>query len=92
MIVNVAPVGTATLGVGKWGQLDLAGSVWEWDLDWYANFASCTDCAYLTGGSWRSERSGHFYDAASFMTAFHRAGADPSYRFASIGIRCARSP
>ena len=24
-------------GDGKWGQADLAGGVWEWNLDWYAS-------------------------------------------------------
>jgi formylglycine-generating enzyme required for sulfatase activity len=30
---NIAAVGTATLGAGLWGQLDLAGNVYEWTLD-----------------------------------------------------------
>ncbi len=34
-IGNIAPVGTATLGAGLWLQLDLAGSVSEWNLDWF---------------------------------------------------------
>ncbi len=42
-----APVGTAFLGAGLWGQLDLAGEVWEWNLDWYATYAAGADCARL---------------------------------------------
>ena len=44
-----APVGTATLGAGLWGQLDLLGEVFEWNLDWFAAYATpCTDCANLS--------------------------------------------
>ena len=25
-----------TLGAGLWGQLDLAGELYEWNLDWYS--------------------------------------------------------
>jgi|HubBroStandDraft_1064217.scaffolds.fasta_scaffold26442_2 sulfatase modifying factor 1 len=31
-VTNIAAVGTATLGVGLWGQLDLAGELFEWNL------------------------------------------------------------
>ncbi|HEY1535361.1 MAG TPA: hypothetical protein VGF76_15145, partial [Polyangiaceae bacterium] len=29
-LVNLAPVGTASLGAGLWGQLDLTGNVGAW--------------------------------------------------------------
>jgi sulfatase modifying factor 1 len=45
---GAAPVGTATLGAGRWGQLDLAGNVNEWILDSYASYGEpCADCASL---------------------------------------------
>ena len=48
---NLAPVGLAAMGVGKWGQFDLVGDVYEWTLDWYAPFGASpvvNDPAYLT--------------------------------------------
>jgi sulfatase modifying factor 1 len=37
-------------GDGSYGQTDLAGNLWEWVLDYYAEYANpCTDCADLTG-------------------------------------------
>jgi formylglycine-generating enzyme len=47
---NIAPVGTASMGAGLWGQLDLAGNVDQWTLDWYgtAYVGSATDSAVLT--------------------------------------------
>ncbi len=51
-IANVAPVGTATAGAASWGQLDMAGEFWQWNLDWataaYVN--PCVDCAAAAGG------------------------------------------
>jgi formylglycine-generating enzyme required for sulfatase activity len=55
-LVNIAPVGTPTLGAGLWGQLDLVGEMTQWTLDWYETAygsgryvdGPCTDCAYLT--------------------------------------------
>jgi Sulfatase-modifying factor enzyme 1 len=32
---NIAPVGTPTMGAGRWGQLDIVGDLWKWNLDWY---------------------------------------------------------
>jgi sulfatase modifying factor 1 len=37
-VANIAPVGTATLGAGRWGQLDLAGDEYQWNLD---SWSSC---------------------------------------------------
>jgi formylglycine-generating enzyme required for sulfatase activity len=48
-VANIAPVGTAAAGVGRWGQLDLVGEVWQWDLDSNGPFFEpCSDCAGLT--------------------------------------------
>ena len=65
-VANIAPVGTPTLGAGQWGQLDLVGEVYEWNLDAYVAYGdTCTDCAWLTaaGTSTRVRRGGAFgYD------------------------------
>ena len=60
-VVNIAPVGTAALGAGLWGQLDLAGQMWEWNLDWYATYATCTDCADFTAAYGRVVRGEAFF-------------------------------
>jgi formylglycine-generating enzyme required for sulfatase activity len=57
-VTNIAPVGTPTLGAGRWGQLDLAGNVEEWTLDWAGTPSMCVDCFFVpTGpGPFPSER------------------------------------
>jgi formylglycine-generating enzyme required for sulfatase activity len=49
---SVAPVGTALLGAGYWGQLDLVGDEVEWVLDVYPgpglNACPGDDCAYVS--------------------------------------------
>ncbi|WP_437573810.1 formylglycine-generating enzyme family protein [Sorangium sp. So ce887] len=66
---DIQPVGQKSpLGDGKWGQADLAGSMWEWNLDTFSDRfadASCDDCAnidpgldrVLRGGSWNTNGS-----------------------------------
>jgi formylglycine-generating enzyme required for sulfatase activity len=94
-VANIAPVGTATLGAGYWGQLDMAGDVWEWNLDWYAPYVDpCTNCAYLTTASYRVVRGGDFsVSALVLLPPFRSYGlVNPSSRFLYIGFRCARTP
>jgi formylglycine-generating enzyme required for sulfatase activity len=91
---SIAPVGTPTLGAGRWGQLDLAGEVWEWNLDWYAgSYASpCADCAYVTTASYRVSRGSAFYENAMYLLPSIREAASPSSRISYDGFRCARAP
>jgi len=95
-VTSIAPVGTTTLGAGLWGQLDLAGDVWEWDLDWYATYVDpCTDCSYLTTTSSRVVRGGDFGRPASYFLPPSRYSDTPTYRGTYIdrtGIRCSRTP
>ncbi|HEY1696797.1 MAG TPA: SUMF1/EgtB/PvdO family nonheme iron enzyme [Polyangiaceae bacterium] len=93
-----APVGTAVLGAGLWGQLDLAGEVWQWTLDEEAKYVNpCHDCAYLAGAPDRVYRGGGMggsltsdASAASFVPSFRQS--NPGTLRNNIGIRCARTP
>jgi sulfatase modifying factor 1 len=94
---TIAPVGTSTLGAGRWGQLDLAGNVSVWNLDWdlfpsYPN--PCIDCACLTPATGRIARGGAFSNDASYLHPSKRrsGGLAPTGRFPDVGVRCARVP
>ena len=91
--VNIAPVGTATLGAGRWGQLDLAGELAEWTLDWYAPYVDpCVDCVFLTDFSYRVVRGGSFGTNTENVFPPARDGDVPGSRNAFYGFRCARTP
>ncbi len=93
-VMNLAGVGTAALGAGRWGQLDLAGELWEWNLDWYATYAGpCTDCAYLSPADYRVIRGGSFSSGPSDLVPAYRSNnSHPFDRTLAIGFRCARTP
>lgn len=102
-VANIAPVGTATLGAARWGQLDMAGEVWQWTLDWYSSSydVPCTDCANLRSPypasvpaacGTRVARSTSYADRSSdLVSTFRTVGFSPSAR-SSVGLRCARVP
>ncbi len=88
---DTLPVGSKSpKGDGRWGQSDLAGSMWEWTLDWYAGHVNPrNDCANLTTASNRVVRGGSWYDSAANLRAAYRVGGSGhSY---NVGFRCARS-
>jgi sulfatase modifying factor 1 len=91
-VANLAPVGFAAKGAGRWGQLDLAGNVWQWTLDRYAAYVNpCTDCANLTAQSSRAMRGADFGYASPYMLPPSRNSFTPALR-GYIGFRCARAP
>jgi len=95
---KVQAVGSrAPAGNGKWGQADLVGNAWEWNLDVFANpyaQTDCVDCAYLklTSSSQRAFRGGSAGNDASYLLASTRSSRDPSDHNAFVGARCARNP
>jgi formylglycine-generating enzyme required for sulfatase activity len=94
--INIAPVGSVSAGNGKWGQADLAGNVWEWNLDWYASpypQTLCLNCANTTSASQRVFRGGSFSNSASYVLSSGRGNvAVPTNLNLSVGARCARAP
>jgi len=101
---SMAPAGTAYLGAGRWGQVDLLGNVAEWMLDsagavfrvQETNSADpslsdlpCADCVYQ-GNPGRALRGGSFVDSYQYVP-IQAADAASSVNY-DRGFRCARSP
>jgi sulfatase modifying factor 1 len=93
-VINVAPVGSAPLGAGAWGQLDLGGNVYQWNLDWYATFTDpCLDCADLAPATTgRIIHGGDFFHTAALLTPSSLYDLAPADRNYFVGFRCARTP
>jgi formylglycine-generating enzyme required for sulfatase activity len=93
-VANIAPVGTAADGMALWGQLDMAGEVFEWNVDWFASSYAdpCVDCAYLTATTSRVGRGGYYVSVPSFLLASNRGGNLPARHDSAVGFRCARTP
>jgi formylglycine-generating enzyme required for sulfatase activity len=91
---NIAPVGTASLGAGPWGQLDLLGNLEEFAVDSsavpYVN--PCVDCAHLTPTTQVIARGGAFSDDVSGLLPPDRNSVLYAYRGDGDGFRCARTP
>jgi formylglycine-generating enzyme required for sulfatase activity len=91
-LANLAPVGTAPDGAGLWGQLDLAGELYEWALDLFAPLVTpCDDCADLSAETGSRVLRGNGYES-SFGFFLNHKGVDPEDRSAANGFRCARTP
>jgi len=92
---NIAPVGHASSGAGLWGQLDLVGELFEWNVDGYATYVSpCVDCAYLPSppASYRVFHGGDFCPLDGTLLPPSRNAYTPPPRAFNGGFRCARTP
>jgi formylglycine-generating enzyme required for sulfatase activity len=93
-VSNIAPVGSAPLGAGRWGQLDLAGNLHEPVFDYYGvgYVTPCTDCAELVPATTRVAPGGSFLVGEGALLSQYRAWYPPAVRDEKGGIRCARAP
>jgi sulfatase modifying factor 1 len=93
MLTDLAPVGSKLAGAGRWGQLDLAGNVAEWNLDWMADYITpWIDQANLTPDVRRVFRGGCFNNGRDQIRTPLRDNNAPSNRNFNFGFRCARAP
>ncbi|MGK3964112.1 formylglycine-generating enzyme family protein [Sorangium sp. So ce118] len=90
---DILPVGSRSpKGDGKWGQADLAGSVWEFvrdssDSDYPV---PCNDCALIEIDGARRARGGAWNAIQYNVTTDYYTWIDPAGRFYDVGARCAR--
>jgi formylglycine-generating enzyme required for sulfatase activity len=91
---ELQPVGSRSpKGDGRWGHADLAGEVWQWNLDWFEDYAQpCVDCAVVAAGTYRSARGGGFKSVPEALYVATRVQGTPSERDSFFGARCARAP
>ena len=93
---TAVPVYAKPEGAGRYGHMSIAGSVWEWvmdfhDPDWYAGSGNdCQDCANINGDGAKVMRGGDWqYNAINLRGADRFPGTAGAYWLGS-GIRCAR--
>jgi formylglycine-generating enzyme len=90
---NIAPVGAAALGAGRWGQLDLVGNVPQWCADSSAPYVNpCSDCGDFTVTSLKVHRGGAFGEGPQVLLPSLRLPYGPATRDYYNGFRCARTP
>jgi formylglycine-generating enzyme required for sulfatase activity len=88
-----APVGSFPDGASPYGALDMAGNLWEWVADWYAD-DYYGDSPYENplgpdSGTVRAMRGGAWYNTDVWMTCSVRHQNPPSDLYDDLGFRCA---
>jgi sulfatase modifying factor 1 len=90
---HIQPVGNNPMGKARWGQLDLAGNVFEWALDFEGAYTvPCTDCADLTPNPFAIARGGGYFFTVATIHPEYRSDYEAADGVDFIGVRCARPP
>jgi formylglycine-generating enzyme required for sulfatase activity len=90
---KTAPVGR--FKPNPFGLYDTQGNVWEWVADcWHDGYAGApaNGQAWVAGGDCKMRvlRGGSWLSLARSLRVSHREGYDPTFRYASNGLRVAR--
>jgi serine/threonine-protein kinase len=98
---DTTPVGSYKSGISPYGLYDMAGNVWEWVLDWYAEnyYSSLVENVFNplgpSSGQYHILRGGSFSSDSGVLRSFLRFQytTQPSdySNHDAFGFRCARS-
>ena len=95
-VKDTTPVGKySPRGDSPFGCVDMAGNVYEWVADWYADDyyknSPASNPAGPDSGQSRVLRGGSWYDDDEVARSANRNDYDLSYAINDVGFRCARS-
>jgi len=92
---DTAPVGTYSEGASPYGVLDMAGNVWEWVSDWYADeYYKTSPSENPTGpaeGGYKILRGGSWQNSNFGIRPTMRSRINPNISYPYLGFRCAIS-
>lgn len=72
---DILRVGSKPKGAARWGQMDMAGSLWEFTLDWYTKGyyeIPCIDCANQNASDSHVAFGGSWLHSTSELATTHR--------------------
>lgn len=94
---NVSPVGNRDKGKSAYGAHDLAGNLYEWVMDWYAedfytNFAKnpAINPRGPSEGTAKVQRGGSYVNSPYRLRSTFRTKGDPTEQDPNVGFRCAQ--
>ncbi len=91
---TVSVIGNHHMGQSPYGVQDLAGNLYEWVMDWYAdNFYSNSPVVNPRGpgeGAAKVQRGGSYINTPYRLRSSFRTKGDPTEQDPNVGFRCAQ--